>query len=174
MLRVYLSIGSNIQPETNLPKAVELLKGFGIVRAVSSAWESHAVGAAGQPDYLNACVWLETPLSRGDLKEKLIRPIEAALGRRRTPDKNAPRTIDLDLILVNEEPVNLEKWEYPFVIVPLAELAPDIIHPIARKKIIQVAEEMRSETWMVKRPEILKPAGADLKREGPRTNKDKI
>ena len=156
MHRVYLSIGSNIQPEINLPKAIDLLNGFGIVHAISSAWESHAVGAPGQPNFLNACVLLETSLPRSDLKEKLVHPIETALGRKRTSDKNAPRTIDLDLIHIDDEPVNLEKWSYPFVVVPLAELASDIIHPIANKKIIQVAEQMSSETWIERRPKILK------------------
>ncbi len=155
MHRVYLSIGSNIQPEINLPKAIDRLSGFGIIHAISSAWESHAAGAADQPDFLNACVSLETTL-HNNLKEKLVQPVETALGRQRTPDRNAPRTIDIDVILVDDEPVNLEKWNYPFVVVPLAELAPDIVHPITHKKIIQVAEQMRSETWIVKRPEILK------------------
>lgn len=164
MHRVYLSIGSNIQPEINLPKAIELLGGFGTILAISSAWESHAVGAPGQPDFLNACVVLETSLSHDDLKEKLIRPIEVALGRQRSADKNAPRTIDLDLILVDDEPVNLEKWNYPFVIVPLAGLAPEIIHPLTREKIIQVAERMRSETWIIKRSEILKLVKENLTR----------
>ncbi len=165
MHRVYLSIGSNIQPEINLPKAIDLLNGFGTVRAISSAWESHAVGAPGQPNFLNACVLLETSLPRGNLKEKLVHPIETALGRKRTSDKNAPRTIDLDLILIDDEPVNLEKWNYPFVIVPLAELAPEIVHPIAHEKIIQVAEQMRSATWIEKRSEILKSVVASFKHE---------
>lgn len=156
MHRVYLSIGSNIQPEINLPKAIDLLGGFGTIQAISSAWESHAIGPASGPDFLNACVLLTTSLPRADLKEKLVRPIETMLGRQRTSDKNAPRTIDIDLILIDDEPVNLEKWNYPFVVVPLAELAPDIIHPSAHEKIIRVAEQMRSETWIIKRPEILK------------------
>ncbi|NUQ86346.1 MAG: 2-amino-4-hydroxy-6-hydroxymethyldihydropteridine diphosphokinase, partial [Anaerolineales bacterium] len=89
----YLNLGSNIQPEINLLRAVELLHEYGGVLKVSSAWESRSVGAEG-PNYLNACVLFKSELLQVELKETIIRPIEARLGRRRSENKFSPRTID--------------------------------------------------------------------------------
>jgi len=150
----YLSIGSNIRPEFHLPKAIDLLKNYGEVKAVSSAWESHAIGSAG-PNFLNACALFAVDLEPYDLKELIIRPIEAQLGRRRNADKNAPRTIDLDVVLFDHRPLNLDYWEYPFVVVPLAELIPDFIHPNRREKLAQVAGQLQDQTWIVRREGII-------------------
>jgi 2-amino-4-hydroxy-6-hydroxymethyldihydropteridine diphosphokinase len=82
-------------------------------------------------------VLLETDLSAPALREEAIVAIEAALGRVRTENKNAPRTIDVDIMLFNHDIIQL-KWrhipdpevlERPFVAIPLAEIAPDYIHP---------------------------------------------
>lgn len=86
---VYLSLGSNVEPEANLPKAIELLSQYGRVQAVSDAWESLAVGSSG-PNFLNASVHLLTDIEPSELKSRVARPIETALGRVRTEDKNAP------------------------------------------------------------------------------------
>ncbi len=149
----YLSLGSNIEPELHLPKAIQLLKEHGQVRAISSAWESHAVGSDG-PNFLNACVLFLTNLGAYDLKEQTIRQIEAELGRIRTADKNSPRTIDIDMVLFDKEPLNVEFWEYAFVVVPLAELIPDFIHPSSGQKLARVAEQVRAQTWIVKRDDV--------------------
>jgi 2-amino-4-hydroxy-6-hydroxymethyldihydropteridine diphosphokinase len=155
--RVHLSLGSNIDPERNLPRAVELLKGYGPVEAVSTAWETEAVGTPG-PHYLNACVLFRTVLPAPTLKERVIRPIEAALGRKRSEDRDAPRPIDLDIVLYDNQPYDLELWEYGFVIVPLAELCPERIHPQRGGKLSQVAEQMRLGGRMIARPNVLAPA----------------
>jgi 2-amino-4-hydroxy-6-hydroxymethyldihydropteridine diphosphokinase len=155
---VYLSIGSNIRPEVHLPKAIEMLKDYGEVKAVSSAWESHAMGSDG-PNFLNACVLFITDLQPYDLKEQIIRPIEAQLGRLRNADKNAPRTIDLDIVLFDQQPLNVDYWDYPFVVVPLAELTPDFIHPTRREKLSQVAEQLQRQTWIVRRDFVLSGGG---------------
>lgn len=153
--RIYLNIGSNIQPEINLPKTIDMLSEFGDVEAVSNAWESHSIGAKG-PNFLNASVLFSTPLNPGELKQKIIRFIEAALGRVRGNDRNAPRTIDIDIMMVDDEPYNLERWSNPFVVVPTSELAPELRHPIEHQKLSLVAERMCSQTWIKQRPEILK------------------
>ena len=153
--RFYLSIGSNIQPEINLPKTIELLRGYGTIQIISNAWESHAVGANG-PNFLNASALFSTPLNPKELKNKIIRSIEATLGRVRSRDKNAPRTIDIDIIMVDDEPCNLERWKNPFVVLPMSEVAPELKHPIEHQKLSLVAEGMSSQTWIKKRPEILK------------------
>jgi 2-amino-4-hydroxy-6-hydroxymethyldihydropteridine diphosphokinase len=150
----YLNIGSNIEPEYHLWEAVRLLREQGQVEAVSKAWQSHAFGSDG-PDFLNACVLFLTTLEADELKEKVIRPIEANLGRVRGPDKNAPRTIDIDIILFDEEPFIGEFWSNAFVVVPLAELLPDFHHPFNYERLVHVAAHMRRQTWIEARPDVL-------------------
>jgi 2-amino-4-hydroxy-6-hydroxymethyldihydropteridine diphosphokinase len=151
--RTYLSLGSNIEPEKYLSKAIQSLGEHGRVVQVSSAWETRAVGSDG-PNFLNACALFLTKLGAYDLKEQTIRQIEAELGRVRTADKNSPRTIDIDIVLVDDKPLNVEFWDYVFVVVPLAELLPDFIHPIKREKLSQVAGEVREQTWILKRGDV--------------------
>jgi 2-amino-4-hydroxy-6-hydroxymethyldihydropteridine diphosphokinase len=133
----YLSLGSNIEPAHNLPAAVALLAQFGRVQAVSGVWESPPLGFSDQPNFLNAAVILETDLSAQALREEAIATIETALGRVRTENKNAPRTIDIDIMLFNRDVSCVkqrhipdpEVLERPFVAIPLAEIAPDYVHP---------------------------------------------
>ncbi len=152
---VYLVIGSNIEPETNLPRAIEMLAGYGTVQAVSSVWESHAVGSAG-PNFLNASALLLTAMPPSELRDRLVRPIENGLGRVRTDDKNAPRTIDIDVMMVDGEPCKLDRWDNAFVLLPIAELLPDTQHPITGEPLPQAAERARKHTWIVQRPGLLK------------------
>ena len=105
----YLNLGSNIQPEVNLVKAVELLYEYGDVLKVSNAWESKSVGSEG-PNYLNACVLFRTELMQVELKKHIIRPIEAQLGRKRNENKFTPRTIDIDIVLFDDKPYNDKFW----------------------------------------------------------------
>lgn len=150
----YLNLGSNIQPETNLVRAVELLHAYGKVLKVSNAWESLSVGMEG-PNYLNACVLFQTELMQVELKENIIRPIEARLGRRRSENKYAPRTIDIDIVLFDDQPYNDKFWRYAFVIVPLAEIYPDYKNPLLGETLAQTAARLRSQVWMEARPEVL-------------------
>ena len=150
----YLCLGSNIQPEKHIREAIQHLEKHGQIHAVSQAWQSQAYGMDG-PDFLNACLLFNTTLEADDLIETVIRPIEAALGRVRGPDKFAPRTIDIDLILFNDEPFGEEFWSSPFVIVPLAELLPNFPHPLQYENLKRVAERMQRQTWIVPRPEVL-------------------
>jgi 2-amino-4-hydroxy-6-hydroxymethyldihydropteridine diphosphokinase len=152
--RAWLSLGSNIEAEVNLPKAVQLLRKAGSVEAVSSVWESESVGFDG-PNFLNACVLFRTPLEPVEFKEKVIRPIEAKLGRVRSAEKNAPRTIDIDIELYDETPLNADFWEYAFVIVPLAELLPDFTHPARGETLARVAGQVKRQVWMRKREDVV-------------------
>ena len=72
-----------------------------------------------------------------DLKEQIISPSKPGSGASVLADKNAPRTIDLDIVLFDEQPLNIEFWAYAFVVVPLAELIPDFVHPVPRGKVVQ-------------------------------------
>ncbi len=152
---VFLNIGSNIEPEVNLPKAIEMLSAYGRVRAVSDAWESQAVGSTG-PNFLNASVQISTDIEPSQLKERLARPIEEALGRVRTQDKNAPRPIDVDVMMVDGKALNVDRWDSAFVLLPIAELLPDAEHPITGERLRDAAERARAETWIVQRPGLLK------------------
>ncbi len=152
---VYLILGSNIEPETNLPKGIELLRQYGRVEAVSDAWESHAVGSNG-PNFLNAAVQLVTEINPAELSECVARPIESALGRVRTVDKNAARPMDVDVMMVDGEAHNLDRWDNAFVLLPIAELLPDAQHPITHERLADAAEQARRGTWIVQRPGLLK------------------
>jgi 2-amino-4-hydroxy-6-hydroxymethyldihydropteridine diphosphokinase len=150
----YLNIGSNIEPELHLPRAVRMLREYGKVQAISTAWASHAFGSNG-PDFLNACVLFITPLGAHELKEQVIRPIESALGRVRSADKFAPRTMDIDIVLFDGEIYSGDFWSNAFMVVPLADLLPDFHHPLNYEKLSKVAEHMRRQTWILARPETL-------------------
>jgi len=153
--QVYLSLGSNIEPVQNLPKALDLLRQQGEVLKISNAWESEAVGSDG-PNFLNACVLFRTPLLQEELKEKVIHPIESTLGRKRTADKYAPRTIDIDIVLFDDQLLNDKFWKQAFVVLPLAEIYPEYRNPLTGAKVIEVAARLRQNVWVESRPEVLR------------------
>ncbi|HLO13665.1 MAG TPA: 2-amino-4-hydroxy-6-hydroxymethyldihydropteridine diphosphokinase [Anaerolineales bacterium] len=154
MHQVYLSLGSNIQPKANLPKAIDLLAEHGEILNVSRAWESKAVGSNG-PNFLNACALFSTLLPYTELKEQVIHPIEAKLGRIRGADKYAPRTIDIDIILFDDQLCNEKFLKQVFVVVPLAEIYPTYQNPLTKENVIETATRLRQGTWMETRPDVL-------------------
>ena len=154
MHHAYLSLGSNIEPETNLPKAIDLLQKYGEILKVSSAWESEAVGSEG-PNFLNACVLFSTPLLEIELKEQVIHSIEAKLGRQRSADKYAPRTIDIDIVLFDNQLCNEKFWKQAFVIIPLAEIYPEYQNPSTQESVLETATRLRQNIWIETRPEVL-------------------
>jgi 2-amino-4-hydroxy-6-hydroxymethyldihydropteridine diphosphokinase len=156
MHQAYLSLGSNIQPEIHLPKAVELLYEYGNIHKVSNAWESEAVGSDG-PNFLNACILFVTPLLQVEVKKQVIHPIETKLGRKRSANKYAPRTIDIDIVLFDEQLCDGKYWKQAFVVLPLAEIHPNYQNPITQEKIVETATRLHQEVWMEARPEVLAP-----------------
>ncbi|MDX9973070.1 MAG: 2-amino-4-hydroxy-6-hydroxymethyldihydropteridine diphosphokinase [FCB group bacterium] len=132
---VYIGIGSNIEPERNIPRALELLAEKVDLRAVSPFYRSAAVGPPGQPDFLNGVCRIATTLGARALKNDVLRAVEAALGRVRGADKYAPRTIDLDILLYGAEVYDEEDLRIPdpdirtrpFVAVPLLAVAPGAV-----------------------------------------------
>jgi 2-amino-4-hydroxy-6-hydroxymethyldihydropteridine diphosphokinase len=163
----YLSLGSNIEPERNLPAAVRELESFGRVLLVSTVWQSPSLGCPGHPDYLNAALLLETTLSAECLKKEGIAAVEALLGRVRSDDRFAPRTIDIDIMLFDSEQLLLgmrsipdrEILERPFVAIPLAEIAPAYIHPLTGESLAQIASRFDPISWRmrIRTDVILKP-----------------
>lgn len=138
---VYLGLGSNIDAEKNLRLAVnELRRLFGEVR-VSPVYRSAALGFEG-PDFLNLVVALGTEMSPFELVEHVER-IHAMAGRTRGRDKYSSRPLDIDLLLYGdridpEPPLRLPRrdiLEHSFVMRPLADIAPDFVHPVTGKTI---------------------------------------
>lgn len=147
MQRVVIALGSNIDPEFNLPRAVEAIAESTRVLRISTVWQSAPVGFSEQPDFCNAAILVETGLTPHDLKRELLR-IEAALGRVRDPrNKNGPRSIDLDIALFGDDVIedgmltipDPEIPSRPFLAVPIAELVPLMPHPVTGKLLAVVA-----------------------------------
>lgn len=156
---VYVSFGSNIQPRANLPRAVELLRAHGPIKALSTVWETPPVGTDG-PKFLNAVVCLESPLDVAALKVELRR-IEAQLGRVRTADKYAPRPIDLDILIYDNELIDPEVWEQPHLAIPLAEVYPAYPHPQTGKTIAATAAQFQARVQFEPVADILKTQNPD-------------
>ncbi|MBN2352222.1 MAG: 2-amino-4-hydroxy-6-hydroxymethyldihydropteridine diphosphokinase [Spirochaetales bacterium] len=146
MHTIYVGVGSNIDAEANIIRALDLLLGRLSVTAVSPFYRSQAAGGKHRPDFTNGAFAAETDLSPRALKYELLRGIEDALGRRRTADKNASRPIDLDLVLyealiIDEPGLTVPDpglRRYPFVALPLLALAPDIVLPDSGKRLKNV------------------------------------
>ena len=150
----HLNLGSNIQPETNVPKALKLLSNYGEVQKNSNVWESEAVGTAG-PNYLNVCILFRSPYSQLNLKKEIIQNIEAELGRKRSEDKFAARTIDIDIVLFDDVFVNKDFWKLAYIIVPLAEIYPEYSNPETRETVQEIATRLRQEVWLETRRGVL-------------------
>jgi 2-amino-4-hydroxy-6-hydroxymethyldihydropteridine diphosphokinase len=123
---------------------------------VAQTWESPAVGSRG-PNFLNTAATIRTQLPPELLKSLVLRRIERELGRVRTANKNAPRTIDLDILVYEERVLDPKVWTEAFVAVPLAELLPDLQHPLTGESLVQVATRLAALTPLKLRPEV--PAG---------------
>jgi 2-amino-4-hydroxy-6-hydroxymethyldihydropteridine diphosphokinase len=150
--KVYLNLGSNIEPEKNMRQAIQLLKERTNVQAVSAVWETESVGYEGA-NFLNMSAVLYTEFDAEALKEQVLRPIEIQLGRVRDGNKNSPRTMDIDIVLFNETIHNMETWKYAFIFVPLAELIPTFVHPFENKDLSQVVKQ--NQVWILKREGVI-------------------
>jgi 2-amino-4-hydroxy-6-hydroxymethyldihydropteridine diphosphokinase len=146
---VYLSLGANIEPKKNLPAAINLLSEKTKLVSTSSIWSSAPVGFEG-PDFHNAVVHIQSPLSMPELKGNVILKIEKELGRQRTSNKFAPRPIDLDIIIYNNIEVESDIWRYAYLAVPLVEVHPQYLNPRTGDSLINVAELIKKESGISK------------------------
>ncbi len=152
MRGVLLGLGSNIEPERYLPEALDRIGLLLTVEAISSTYVSAAVASPGSPDFHNAVLSVSTELTPAALKWEVLRPLEAELGRRRSAEKSAPRTIDLDLVmfgsLVLEDPAAGLRLPHPdlltmaYVAVPAAEIAPQTLHPETGETLQTIARRL--------------------------------
>lgn len=147
----YLLLGGNLgDREANLKSAIELLNDkIGHVIAISSLYETAAWGKTNQPSFLNQAVSLETRLTALEVLERAL-SIEQELGRVRK-DKWGERLIDIDLILFGNEIINIpDKLQVPhphmqnrkFVMEPLAEIAPGVIHPLLGETMLDICRNI--------------------------------
>lgn len=137
--------------------------------ASSSLYETAPVGFQNQPAYLNAVLEIDAPEDPRELHQ-FIQRIEADLGRKRM-FANAPRTIDIDILLHGESVLKDEVLDVPhprmveraFVMVPLAEIAPDVVHPVLNRPISDLTADLGDTTkavWVVAGPKWIDQTGA--------------
>ena len=137
MARVYLSLGSNLQPQRHLHAALdELRERFGEL-TVSPAYRSAAIGFAGA-DFINLAVGLDTELEPMALNDWL-HALEDRHGRRRDVPRFSDRTLDVDIVLYDDRvlrgPGHLDiprkELRHAFVLKPIADIAPQLRHPVS-------------------------------------------
>ncbi len=153
----YLSLGSNLgDREANLRDAITRLGPLGKVTAVSSFYETEPVDFLDQPWFLNCVVRLETDLPPQTLLQRLLE-IERSLGRERLQPKG-PRLIDIDILLFGNELIHEPGLTIPhpalhqrrFVLEPLAEIAPDVMHPTLKKTAGELLSSLPNQGQAVK------------------------
>ena len=153
MATVYLGLGSNIDAEKNLRLAVEALRRRYGDLTVSPVYRNAAFGFDG-PDFLNLVVALQTGATPYELLDEIER-IHAMAGRRRGPDRYNSRPLDIDLLLFGDvvepaPPLRLPRpdiLEYGFVLRPLADIAPELVHPLTGRLITEHWREFDVDSY---------------------------
>jgi 2-amino-4-hydroxy-6-hydroxymethyldihydropteridine diphosphokinase len=152
MKKVFLGLGSDLgNREENLKLAVEAIgSSAGPVTGVSLLYETEPVGFRGNNDFLNMVISIETPLLPSELLESLMKS-EKLLGRTRGESNTISRTIDIDILIYDDLVIDNNTLVIPhprmherkFVLVPLNDLAPGLIHPVIGKTVRELLEECK-------------------------------
>ena len=153
VVRAFVGLGSNQgDRRALLGLALAQLRASGGIRVlgVSPIYETRPVGGPPQGAYLNAAAALRTTLAPRALLERLL-AIEALAGRERTGVRDAPRRLDLDLLLYGDRVIDEPALRVPhprlheraFALEPLADLAPDLVHPVLRETVARLAARVR-------------------------------
>lgn len=137
MVRAFVGVGSNINPAESVRDAIQLLSKKVNILGISTVYQTQPEGGLKQPQYYNCVVEIETNFSPEELKYKVLRKIEKDLGRKRSRDKHASRTIDLDLILYDDLILKNDDFTLPdpqiasrpYLAIPLYELNPELVLP---------------------------------------------
>lgn len=151
MAIVFISFGSNVgDRKKHIEDALEFLtKNPSIeITSVSSLYETEPVGYKDQDWFLNGVVKIETELSPQDLLT-FVKTVESEVGRRKT-FRWGPREIDLDILLYDQECIDTPDLVIPhprmhereFVLIPLTEIAPDVVHPVFQKRIARLLKDL--------------------------------
>ncbi len=152
MAKVYISLGSNINPQKNILEALQRLAKYTQLINVSTVYRTEPIGAKPQPKYYNCVVQVETDIEPQTLKYDILRIIEDKLGRKRERDKYAPRTIDLDILVYGDLVISTSDLEIPdpeimtrsFLTLGLYELNPTLILPNVNVPIKKVANRFKN------------------------------
>ncbi len=156
IVTAYLSLGSNLgNREDNLDMALKLVSERMRMGKVSSIYDTEPLGVADQPRFLNIACEVFTRLTPEGLLS-LAKGIEGKMGRRGKTGE--PRTIDIDILLYGDKTMDTPDLVIPhpsmaersFVLVPLAEIAPDLVHPVSKKKIKEMREEIKEKQGVLK------------------------
>ena len=146
---VYLSLGSNLGDRAaNLRAAIEKLAALGTVDAISSFYETEPVEFASQPWFLNCAAKLNTEKMPRQLISAIL-SVERSMGRQRT-QKNGPRIIDIDILLFGSSVIETASLTVPhprlherrFVLEPLAEIAPEVRHPVYKRTMRELRDAL--------------------------------
>lgn len=162
MKTAYIGIGSNMSdPRRNCLEAIDRIRQIDgcEILAVSSLYLTEPVGINGQEWYINGAAAISTELSALDLINRLLN-IEADMGRVRTT-RWASRIIDLDILLFGQDIINDKILTVPhpmmhirrFVMAPMADLAPELVHPVLRKTMLEILKEIPGDEQIIKRVE---------------------
>ncbi len=131
---------------SNIRQAIDFLKTMGTILKISSIYKTEPMGMAQEAEnFYNLAISFDSALSPPSLL-KIIKNFEKSMGRDLTDSFNKPRTIDIDILLAESQIVNTESLTIPhkematreFVLIPLNEIAPDVIHPVLDKKIKEI------------------------------------
>jgi 2-amino-4-hydroxy-6-hydroxymethyldihydropteridine diphosphokinase len=158
---VYIGIGSNLGDKVaNITKAIKMLSEFATIDQISSLYETEPEGRRKQPDFLNCVIKAEVGAGPVELLG-ILKDIEKRIGREPSP-RNGPRTIDLDLLIYNNQAIETPDLIVPhprlqervFVLVPMAEVAPSLYHPTLHKSMRQLLSELNSSSRVNKCPDL--------------------
>jgi 2-amino-4-hydroxy-6-hydroxymethyldihydropteridine diphosphokinase len=148
MHTAFILLGSNILPERNLFRAIDLLQKSCTIKAISQVWETAAEGSDG-PNFLNTAIKIYTSLKEQELKENVLQNIEKNLNRVRTNNKYAPRTIDLDIIIFDNRVLDPNLWERNFIALPMSEIIPELFNSQKKKTLLQIAQSIRNSAFAI-------------------------